>query len=319
MALTRVARTAKAVLEHTFYVGEDPTDSTTIVTVSIVDANGDAVTSGNATSAGAGTGTYTFTLPAQTELDELTATWTGTIDGAAVAEDDTVEIVGGFFFTLHAARTADSSIADTLKYSSALLASTRTEVEFECEEICAQAFVPRYRRVVLDGTGTPDLLLPDPNIRLIRAVRVAPRVDGTFVALTTAQLAALVERGDRVLRRTDGNVWTEGYGNVVVEYEHGLNQPPPDLVRMAKIRLRSRLNLERTGIPDRAVSFSAADGGTYRLSLPDAYTTGIPDVDAVYERYSLRPKKSAGGGSGAAGRSLNFDPQRYSLFHGGER
>lgn len=319
MELTRVARTAKAVLEHTFYVGEDPTDSTTTVTYSVVDANGDTVTSGNAATAGVGTGTYTFTLPAQTELAELTVTWAGTIDGAAVVEQDTVEVVGGFFFSLKDAREADSTLSNTLKYPASKLATTRTEVEQECEEICAQAFVPRYRRVVLDGTGTSELLLPDPNVRTIRAVRVAPRVDGTFVALTTAQLAVLVERGDRVLRRTDGHIWTEGYGNVVVEYEHGLTQPPTDLVRVAKLRLRSRMNLEITGIPDRAVTFSASDGGTYRLSLPSAYQTGIPEVDAVYERYSLRPKSSAGGSSGAAGRALNFDPQRYSLFHGGER
>lgn len=316
MALIRVARTAKAVLEHTFYVGEDPTDSTATVAVAVVDANGTTVTSGNATNVS--TGVYEFVLPAQASLMEMTASWTAVIDSATVVEDDQVEIVGGFFFPLAAGRAQDSSLASNLKYTRRDLEITRTEVEQECERICAQAFVPRYRRVVLDGTGTRELLLPDPNVRRIVAVRVAPRVDGTFTALTSGQLAALVER-DRVLYRTDGNYWTEGLANVIVEYEHGLSAPPTDLVRAAKQRLRHRMNFEKTGVPDRAVSFQVADGGSYRLSMPSAYTTGIPDVDAVYERYSLRPKAGPNGGSGAAGRSLNFDPQRYSLFHGGER
>lgn len=317
MALTRVARTARGVLEHVFYDldGETPLSATGDVTVAVVDANGASVASGTATAGG--TGTYTWTLPAQAQLCELTVSWTAVLDGTTVVETDQAEVVGGFFFTVAAGRDQDTSLANANKYTTAELMTTRTEVEQECEEICAQAFVPRYRRVVLDGTGTGEILLPDPNVRSIRAVRMAPRADGTFTALSTAQLAALAERGDRVLRRLDGNTWTEGYGNVIVEYEHGLTAPPIDLVRAAKLRLRTRLNMERSGIPDRATSFQSAAGGNYRLAMPDKYQTGIPEVDAVYKRYSLRPDEDASGG--VASRTLHFDPQRYSIFHGGER
>jgi hypothetical protein len=317
VALTRVLRTAKGALEHVFYDldGETPLSATGDVSVSVVDANGDSVASGTAGTGG--TGAYTWTLPAQAQLAALTVSWTAVLDGTTVTETDQVEIVGGYFFPLAAGRAQDSSLANANRYTTAKLAVTRTETEQECEEICAQAFVPRYRRVVLDGTGGTEILLPDPNIRRIRAVHMAPRVDGTFTAFTTAQLAALVERGDRVLRRTDGNTWTEGYGNVIVEYEHGLDAPPTDLVRVAKLRMRSRLNMETTGIPDRALSYQAASGGTFRLSTPGKYRTGIPEVDAVYQRYSLRADDEDQGG--AASRQLNFDPQRYSLFHGGER
>lgn len=320
MGLTRVAKTAAATLEHTFYVGETGTDSSTSpVTVAITDANGTAVTSGNATSAGQGR--YTFPLPAQAQLQLLTVAWSGTIAGAAVVETDLVEIVGGFFFTLAEGRSSDTTLADTTKYSTAQLTAARLEVEVECEEICDRAFVPRYKRVVLDGTGTSELVLGGHDIRTVRAVKVAPRVGETFVALSAAELAALTVTPDQVLIRTDNATWTEGRDNVIVELEHGLDRPAEDLVRAAKVRFRSRLNIHRTGIPDRAVSFTTGEGATYRLSLPDAYKTGLPDVDAVYARYSLRSGAGTGqdGRDVPASRPLNFDPQHLSLFHGGVR
>lgn len=321
--MTRVLRTASAVLTNTFYSpdGETPEDSTTTVTVAVTDANGSAVTSGNATLDGGGTGTYRFSLPAQPQLQLLTVAWSATINGAAVVEYSEVEIVGGFFFTIAKARASDSSLADSTKYPTEDLVAERIQVEQECEEICDRAFVPRYRRALLDGSGTDELLLPDCDIRTIRSVKVAPRAGLAFVAFTAGELAALVARDNKVLRRADGNSWTSGEANVLIEYEYGLTAPPADLARAAMIRLRSRLNLSKSKIPDRAISFTSAEGGTYRLSTPAAYRTGLPEVDAAYARYSRRPSDDStdgGGGQGApASRPLNYDPQRDSLFHGG--
>ncbi len=79
--------------------------------------------------------------------------------------------------------------------------------------------------------------------------------------------------------------------------------------------------MNKTGIPTTASSFTVADGGTYRLDLPGAWKTGLPQVDAVYARYSRR----SGAGTGTTGRQvpasrqLNYDPQFSSLFHGGRR
>lgn len=319
---TRVLKTASATLERVFYVGETPTDSSTTVTVTVVDANGTAVASGNATSAGGGTGKYTFALAGQSQLALLTVTWNATIAGAAVAMSDQVEICGGFFFTLTEGRASDSSLSDAAKYPTADLIVARQEVEEECEWICDRAFVPRYRRVLLDGSGASDLILPDADVRTVRAATVAPRAGQTFVALTAGQLAALVVLPDSTLRRVDSNIWTEGLQNVVVEYEYGYTAPPTDLLKAAKTRFRTRLNINKTSIPDRASSFTAVDGGTYRLSMPDAFRTGIPDVDAAYARYSRRVQATTQAQTGArypASRQLNYDPQRDSLFHGGRR
>jgi hypothetical protein len=324
-ALTRVAKTAAATLTHTFYAGtgtasEAATDSTTTVTVAVTDANGTAVTSGNA--AHGATGVYTFALPPQANLALLTVAWSATIATAAVVEKDLVEVVGGFFFTLTEGRASDASLSDVTKYPWVDLACALTEVEVEAEWICDRAFVPRYRRVLLDGSGSASLTLPDPDVRTIRSVSVAPRAGQTFVALTGAQLAALVVKADSTLKRVDSNIWTEGDQNVVVEYEFGLDVPPIQLVKAAKTRFRSRLTFNKSAIPDRASSFTAADGGTYRILLPDAFRTGIPEVDAAYSRYSRRVQANAGADQGArypASRTLNYDPQRNALFHGGIR
>ena len=322
---TRVARTSVAVLSHTFEVGETLTDATGTPTVAVTDATGAAVSSGNATHTTPGT--YTYSLAGQSSLGWLTAAWSATIAGASVVQSDQVEIVGGFFFTLAQGRGSDDSLADTSIYQTADLELARLQVEQEAEAICDRAFVPRYLRMVLNGTGNSDLVLahPDPDrtvaaVRTIRSVRMAPRADQTFVSFTAAELAALTVADDGTLRRQDNRVFTEGFQNIIIELEYGLDAPPPDLVQAALTRFRSRLNFNRSQIPDRASSYTAADGGTYRLSMPGPWQTGIPEVDATYARYSRRSTGTGPTGRRVpASRTWNLDPQRASLFHGGRR
>lgn len=322
---TRVAKTSAAVLTHRFEVGETATDSTTSVAVTVTGPIGSVVASGTASHAD--TGIYTYALPPQAGLTVLTVAWSATIAGAAVVETDTVEVVGGFFFTLTEGRNSDASLTDRDKYPTAELDDKRLQVEEECETICDRAFVPRYARVVLNGSGSSDLVLDHPDtdrsaahVRAIRSVKMAPRSGGTLVDFTTTELAALIVRNDSTLSRSDGAFWAEGYGNVVVEYEYGLDGPPEQLKQMAMVRFRSLLNVNKTGIPDRAASFTAGDGGTYRLTMPGAWATGIPAVDAVYARYSRRSGTASSGGRPIpASRTLDYDPQRNSLMHGGPR
>jgi len=323
--LTRVAKSAPVTLTHTFVVGETPTVAAGSVTVTITDATGALIVNA-ATASHGSTGVYTYAMAGQAQLARYSVAWTGMFTGSAVTETDYVEIVGGFWFNLADARNSDPSLADASRFSTAALASSRQEVEDEAEFICDRAFVPRYRRAVLDGSGSPDLLLTDfewaaqgrsaADIRVIRSATIAPQVGQTFVALTTTQLAACTPTADGLLRRTDGGIWTEGIQNVIVEYEYGLDSPSSDLVRAALVRLRDRLSIPLTAIPDRASSFTAVDGGTYRLDMPGAFKTGIPGVDAAYSRYSRR--SGAGTGTGrpqAASRTLSYDVQTNSLFH----
>lgn len=326
--LTRVARTAAATLKHTFLAGEVPVDAVGDVTVTVTAADGSELTSGTATHDGVGSGTYSFALPPQAELVTAEVEWAGSVGGASVVELEQLEIVGGFLFDLQRARGSDQSLADATKYTTDDLIRARTEVELEVEWICAQAWRPHYRRVALDGTGTPDLVLPDGGdevrggvrlrgVRTIRSALVAPRVGQPFVALDGTELAALTILSDGTLRRADGTLFELGSNNVVVEYEYGSDGPPPDLVRAALTRLRSVLQLNRTQIPDRAVSYTIAELGTYRLSLPDAFRTGLPEVDAAFGRYSRRvsPSEAPGGRQVPASRTLTYEPQHHSLFH----
>jgi hypothetical protein len=322
--LTRVARTAPATLSHEFIVGEDVVDPG-VVTYAVTDANGTEVTSGTAD--GTDAAARTFDLAGQPDLAEYEVAWTGTIAGSTVVETDRVEIVGGFIFDLVKARASDASLADLAKYPTATLAEKRLEVERECEQICDRAFVPRYRRAVLDGSGTSQLLLTDAewtamsrsagDIRRIRAARIAPRFGETHVDLTVGQLAACYVTGDGHLVRTDGGVWTEGVGNIVVEYEYGLDAAPEDLARAAMTMLRVRLNAANSRVPDRASSFTVDGQGTYRLSGAEAWKTGISDVDGPYARWSRRDTDGDGdaGGGQVASRTLTYQPQRHSMFH----
>lgn len=321
--LTRALKNQAATVSHTFYVDETATDSSTAVSATVVDANGTAISGSPFTGTHGLTGVYSFTLPAQSSLKRLTVTWAGTVAGSATSEVDYAEVVGGFFFTLAQGRASDSSLSSTTTYPLADLQAKRTEVEVECETICDRSFVPRYDRVVLDGSGTNKLLLKlsDPvrsiaDIRTLRRISVAPDVDETFVDYSAAQLAGTTWLPDWTLVRTDGNVFTEGTRNVIVELEYGLDAPPSDLTIASLTRFRTRLNINKSGVPDRTTSFTIEGGGVFRYDMPGAYKTGLPEVDAVYQRYSRRERA---GKQVPASRPLNYDPQRLSLYHGGVR
>ena len=320
MALTRVLRTAPATLTHTWYVGESETDPTGTPTVAVTAADGEAVQSGDATVVGSGSGRTTFALDPVSTLEYLTVTWTATVAGVARVETDYAEIVGGFFFSLADGRGSDSSLSDDSVYSEAALESARIEVESECEHICDRAFVPRYARVTLDGTGTTDVMLEHPaddrsmfDVRSLRSVSTAERADETFTALTADELAAVVVTEAMTLRRVDGDVWPEGLANVVVELEYGLDTPPPDLRRGALVRLRSTLNIHKSGVAENALSYNV-DGVSYRLSTPGAYRTGLLNVDAAYARYSRRPEMTPGGRPVPASRQLTYNSSRHRLY-----
>lgn len=295
MSLIRVLRTTAATLTHTLYVDETATDATGSVTVVVTrTADGSVVSSGTATHGA--TGVYTYILPggptapasATWQLDELTVTWTCTVAGAVVSLYDEVEVVGAYLFGLVEARASDSSLADPVKYSTAALAARRIEVEQECERLTGRSFVPRFRRLVVSGNGTSELMLPSYDVRALRSVSTRVVPGGTATALTS--LTEVPVTADGIVTRYDGDVFPAGSSNVVVEYEYGLDRPPQDLKDAALLRLRTRLNRSRSGVPDRVSSYSTPDGASYNLRRPVRGSTGIDDVDSVYADYEAPPR-----------------------------
>jgi hypothetical protein len=273
MSLVRVLLGTGLVVRHTFYVDETPTDATGSVTWTLARLDGTSVGSGSATHPGPA-GVYEVSIGAQAQLDALVLTWSATVAAVPVVSTDVIEVVGGYLFGLAEARALPPALSLT-KYPTATLAAKRTGVEVECEEICGQAFVPRFGRVALSATGTnPWVVLPRTNIRAIRSIKVG----GTTVTGYDFTPHGTVYSG--------GAAWTWGRGNIIVEFEYGMAYPPVDLAEAAMLRLRTRLTLTDSGVPQNALSFSIGDGGVYRLATPSAQATGVPDVDGAYARYT---------------------------------
>lgn len=289
------------------------------VTVGVTRADGTVlVAAGSATTTVSGeTGLRTKALTAaQTaDLDQLTATWTDAGDSSV--HTTTIDIVGGHLFTLEEARASDDEIADNFDDDDIIEA--RADVTEELEWICARAFTPRYARTTVSGTGDRELIIPFADsgwchdLLTVEAVTIDDD-------MSADELAELTVAADRIIYAAEGDAWPFGVGNITVAWTYGMARPPRHLKRAALRRLRQRLHEGQTGIPARAKSFTAAEGGTYELDTADQYRCGVPDIDAVYARYSKRATTTDGEPTPSpASRPLDLDPQYGSLFHGGRR
>jgi len=279
----RVLQTTRVTLTRQVRVDEVLTDAVAPLEVAVTRiADGAAVAAG--TSTRVSLGTYTFSLVEQADLDLLSVAWSGTVAGGAVTFVDLVEIVGGFLFDLAVARGRYRELTDPAKVSSARLAEVRTEIEVEFETICGRAFLPRFGYHTTVGRGSPYLAVPDTYVRRARAVTVG----GT--AWAPAAVAAL--RGTRAgyLVRPAGAVWPFGT-DVGVEYEHGMAICPPPVSTAGILRLRSLIFPGASGVPDRAETIITPEGASYRLAMPSAETTGIPDVDGPLAKYP-KPRRT---------------------------
>jgi hypothetical protein len=284
-------------LSRQFYLDEVATGASGSVVVTITRLDGTVVQTGNAVLGGDGI-TYSFTFNGLDILDDLMVSWAATVGGDAVVLDqDRIQVVGGFYFGLAEARQIDPVLTSTSNFPTSTLIARRIEVEDECEEICRQAFVPRFYRETLDGNPrVRHLRLRWPNLRKVRALSV------NGVAWTQTQMDAVGADRLGIIRPTTtwgwyGNggpeyadSWPYGVGNIVVEYEHGLDFPPATIVRGAKLRMKSMLLQNRSPLPDRAERLATTEAGVVMLAIETALSTGIPTVDACYAKYpSPRP------------------------------
>ena len=254
-------------LTHTFLDDESPL-TVPAVSVTVRDSTGQTVYTGDATNSG---DAWSVALPAQPE-GVYTVDWVAA--GLAVDRDG-FEVVGGFLFTLPEARQSDMDLADTGRFPTAELKHYREVVEDEFERITARSFVPRTARVEVEGDGTPILYLGYFDVAELKAVSGpsgAEDVSGWGVD-STGFLRAPYDL-------PEGARYT-------VAFRYGFGQVPEDAKRAGLLRLRSFLTAERSGIPDRATAFVAAEGGNFTLATAgrNGWDTGLPEVDAVLKRY----------------------------------
>lgn len=241
------------------------------VTVTVRDAAGESVYTCSAEQAGDAWSVGLPPLPTGLYAVEWHA--------ADVATDRTsFEVVGAFLFTVPEARNSDVDLADARRFPASDIRGYREVVEEEFETITGRSFVPRMRRVAVTGDGSSAVFtgLLD-VIRLVSATGPNGPLD---VDSWTVNDAGFLEAPQEL---TEGARYT-----LAVEY--GLPAGLEDVKRAGLLRLRSLLTAENSGIPDRATSFVAAEGGNFTLATAgrNGYETGIPEVDATLSRYRYR-------------------------------
>lgn len=256
-----------AVLRHTFLDDEEPL-SVSAVSVTVRDASGQTVYTGDATGA---TDVWSVSLPAMPE-GVYTVSW---VAGTTATDVTRFEVVGGFLFTIPEARGSDFDLADRDRFPAVEVRHYREVVEDEFEAITGRSFVPRVARVLVEADGTRTLFSGYFDAMAVKAV------DGPSGAL-------------------DPEGWTvNAFGVLTAPYDlpegdryavtlaYGFPQVPEDVKRAGLLRLRSLLTAERSGIPDRATAFVAAEGGNFTLATAgrNGWETGIPEVDAALKRY----------------------------------
>jgi hypothetical protein len=274
--LERIQRGLAATITTTITVdGVATNPSPDAATVEIVRDDGTVLVTGGTAASDTGTGRFSYTLsPTLTaDLDLLTAYWTVTIGTYEQTFTTQVEIVGGYLFSIPEAKATKP--LDQAAYTTDLIVAARTEAERQLEDACGVAFVPRYIRETVDGTGGYDLMLARRRLRTVRT----GTVDGT--ALTVSELADLEYAGTGRLRSP--NVWAYG-SEISVAYEHGYDYPPAGAGRAA-LRLAKHFLID-SPVDDRALRMDM-EGGSYVMATPGLRGArfGIPEVDAFVDSF----------------------------------
>lgn len=223
----------------------------------------------------------TFTVAAESmpNLDTYTITWTATVHSVETTWTSHVELVGGYLFEIADLRAEDRAFENVDKYPTDDLRTVRTWVEdvIEGPRAAAVAFVPRSRRIAINGTGRTALMVPDLALRTVESVTV----DGQ--PWTPEQVATLTV-DDGVIWATES--WPEGVRNIEVHYTHGHDTPPGAITRAALMLAREYL--VKSDIPGRATATSIGDQ-MFRLTIAGRDgVTGLPDVDAAIAQFGRK-------------------------------
>ena len=262
-----------ATIDATFYpAGDDTGANDGTVTVAVTRADGTTVDGIGAVSVGT-EGRYTATLPAQEQMDILTATWTGN-----TAKVRTIhEIVGANLVELAEIRAQTNLTSDSI-HPTALLDDARSWFLDLVDDYCGFSPVPRFTQETVDGTGYSRVVIP--NKAYVRTIRYIT-VDGVAVDdLAAWDLDEGILCGPATL--------TKGRRNIVIGYEHGLDQAPADLRRAALTAIRARVLADTSKqLPDRVLSQTNEFGAVQYAQASKRYPTGLPEVDAVLARYRL--------------------------------
>ena len=247
----------------------EPADPGT-VTVAVTNSVGASVTSG-AVAVSSNDRSTTIAAADNAAVDRLTAVWSS---GGAVLATTHHDVVGGFY----------ASLADIR--SNTTLLEVRSEVEYQLDDACRRAFVPRFASETLSGSGRNVLQLAQGDLREVVSLEYWTGAAWADLAVTVAEIEP-DSFGRAVLRR---DVFPAGHKNLRVGYRYGLDRPPADLKRAVVKAVEARRAGDTSGIPSRAISVQGTELGNVVLATPGLgkWITAIPEIDEVINRYRRR-------------------------------
>lgn len=203
-------------------------------------------------------------------LDRLTLTWTATVGGRTRKATQDVQVVSRHYVEVAEVRalgadTASADLADIVRH--------RDKIADTAERYRGVGFVRQLSVEHLTGSGR-DLLVEWPHATVLRYLSVdGDEVDVADYALSSDGTLAGVSSFPRP--STPGP-------NVVVAYEHGLDEVPPGAVEASLIYIQAALARARSGLSRDIIWTTGPDGTGSRYSTPnwdEGRPTGYIDVD----------------------------------------
>lgn len=283
----------------------DPHQLGTAPTITAIDQDGTTVIASTSMVVAGDASEGRWTHPVAAAAVAALGEWTVTVTAAGVGHALVVDVAPARLLTMRELINYEPSIDATPDVQRRELLAA----ELDCEEICGRAFVPRWRRDILDGTGTDVIELERGDVRTIHSLTV----DGVAWPVTSSDI---VVEGDVIRHRHQ--IFPRDVGNIVVTYTAGWDAPPPTLKRALARAVRSGIYQGHSVVPDGAASYTA-DGTTFTMRDVGSMETGIGWVDAIYERYSARGRADDGDpGSGAyaaAYARIDVDPGGRLFSH----
>ena len=220
-----ILQNRSATLRHQWTDGNgEPAAPNAGLTVAVHDIDGTELVATTATGVTPGdantASTYALDVAHTPNLGRLTVTWTSLTETAT----QPVDVVGAMFGSVAALTAAEPKLtAGSGAKTSDELRDLRDEMWWFLEDRIGYSLVPRRTKATLNVRAEHSIELPDLYVNEITSITE----DGTAVALTDVRLVKLAGMVTRIDRPWTPNV------PIVIDYLHGLEEVPPDLLSAA--------------------------------------------------------------------------------------
>jgi hypothetical protein len=274
-------------------------DSSTEVDVVVKAGDGSQLATGTAVLDGSNTGIYAYTLPAQANLDVLTATATGTVGGQTITVAEEIKLVDRRIVPLSVLR--QDSVLSALTVMDFLDVVDRAEDAIETE----LNFSPVLAGVRAEWRSRACTRLFIPGIYYPQSVYALTRNDED--QLSNQVSAEAVKVRDNALERGYGaNFGTSYYdpllgingvpwlpGVYKAWLSAGWTNTPGDLGGACVLLARHYAQNPGSSYPDRATRVMTEQTDIWFARMGPESPFGIPEVDAAIVRYRM-PEPTAG-------------------------